>query len=193
MSRNACKKRETNETLIEVCINIDEVGPIEVSTPIPFLNHMLTTLLYYMNSSAAIKAVDKLGFDDHHIIEDIAITLGDALRDALRDKSGIRRYSFAIVPMDDALVLIAIDTSGRGGAYVNLKLDRESIGGIAVENVPHFIESFARSAGITIHLLQLNGSNTHHVIEASFKGLGMTLYEASRIVTTLIRSTKGSL
>ncbi|MCX8186651.1 MAG: imidazoleglycerol-phosphate dehydratase [Sulfolobales archaeon] len=193
MSRAASKRRETNETLVEVTLNIDEVGPIEVSTPIPFLNHILTSFMYYMNSTAYIKAIDKLGFDDHHLVEDVAITLGDAFKDALRDKLGIMRYSSITVPMDDALILVAVDISGRGAAYVNIKPSRESLGGLSLENVPHFIDSFARTSNITIHVVQLNGTNTHHIVEATFKGLGMTLYNASRVVSTTVRSVKGSL
>lgn len=193
MSRAASKRRETNETIVEVTLNIDEVGPIEVSTPIPFLNHILTSFMYYMNSTAYIKAIDKLGFDDHHLVEDVAITLGDAFKDALRDKLGIMRYSSITVPMDDALILVAVDISGRGAAYVNIKPSKESLGGLSLENVPHFIDSFARTSNITIHVVQLNGTNTHHIVEATFKGLGMTLFNASRVVSTTVRSVKGSL
>lgn len=193
MSRSARRKRETNETLVEVALNIDEGGRINVETPIPFLNHILTTFLYYMNASTDIKAVDKLGFDDHHLIEDVAIALGEALKDSLGDRLGIRRYSSIALPMDDALILVAVDISGRGGAYVNLKSSREFLGGLSTENIPHFIESFARTSGITIHVVQLSGINTHHIIEATFKGLGIALFEASRIVNTSVRSLKGSL
>lgn len=193
MSRSARRSRETKETLVEVFLNIDEVGPIDVTTPIPFFNHMLTTLLYYMNSTANVKAVDKLGLDDHHIVEDVAITLGEVFKEALGDKIGIKRYSSTVIPMDEALILVAIDISGRGGCYANLKLGRGVVGGLSVENVLHFAESLARTSGVTIHLVQLSGMNTHHIIEALFKGLGITLYDASRITSASIRSLKGSL
>ncbi len=193
MSRNARRVRETNETFVEVALSIDEVGAINVSTPIPFFNHMLTTLFYYMNSTATVKAVDKAGFDDHHVVEDVGITIGEAFKEALGDKAGIRRYSSAVVPMDEALVLVAVDISGRGGSYLNLRLSRESLGGLSTENVPHFLESFARTSGTTLHLVQLSGSNTHHIVESAFKGLGMALHDASRIVSSSIKSVKGSL
>ncbi|TRM93371.1 imidazoleglycerol-phosphate dehydratase, partial [Sulfolobus sp. A20-N-G8] len=138
-------------------------------------------------------AIDKLPYDDHHIIEDVAITLGKALEEALGDKRGIKRFSHAIVPMDEALILVSIDISSRGMASVNLDLKREEIGGMAIENVFHFFQSFAYNSGITLHIMQLNGFNTHHIIEASFKGLGMTLYDATRIIDNEIRSTKGVL
>ena len=193
MSRVVNKVRETRETRIEVYLDIDRKGEINVSTPIPFFNHMLTTLLYCMNSTGTINAIDKLPYDDHHIIEDVAIALGQALNEALGDKKGIRRFSRTIVAMDEALVLASIDISGRGMAFVDLNLRREEIGGMSTENVYHFFQSFAYNRGITIHIRQLNGYNTHHIIEASFKALGFSLYEASRIVTDEIRSTKGTL
>ncbi len=185
--------RETKETKIEIFLDIDRRGEIKVSTPIPFFNHMLSTLFTYMNCTATVNAIDKLSYDDHHVIEDVAITLGKALEEALGDKRGIKRFSHAIVPMDEALILVSIDISSRGMAFVNLDLKREEIGGMAIENVFHFFQSFAYNSGITLHIVQLNGFNTHHIIEASFKGLGMTLYDATRIIDNEIRSTKGVL
>lgn len=193
MSRSVRKVRETAETRVEVFLDIDEEGRVEVLTPIAFLNHMLLTMFTYMNATALINASEKLIYDDHHVVEDIAITVGEAFKEVLGDKVGIKRFASTITPMDDALVLVAVDISGRGGAYVKLKLRRELIGDLAVENVIHFINSLAVNSGITIHVIQLSGFNTHHIIEALFKGLGMTLYEASRIVLKSIRSTKGSL
>ncbi len=193
MSRAARKVRETAETRVEVFLDIDEGGKVEVLTPIAFLNHMLSTMFTYMNATALINASEKLVYDEHHVVEDIAITVGEAFKEVLGDKVGIKRFASMITPMDDALVLVAVDISGRGGAYVKLKLWRELIGDLATENVIHFINSLAINSGITIHVIQLSGLNTHHIVEALFKGLGMTLYEASRIVSTSIRSTKGSL
>ncbi|WP_422398143.1 imidazoleglycerol-phosphate dehydratase [Sulfolobus tengchongensis] len=183
--------RETKETRIEVFLDIDRKGEVKVSTPIPFFNHMLTTLLSYMNVTATIAATDKLPYDDHHVIEDVGITLGLAIKEALGDKRGIKRFSHQIIPMDDALILVAIDISGRGMAFVNLNLKRSNIGGMATENVSHFFQSFAYNSGITLHVNQLNGYNTHHIIEASFKALGLALYDATRIIDNEIRSTKG--
>jgi len=193
MSRSAKVIRETSETRIEVEIDLDSRGNIEVNTPIPFFNHMLTTLLFYMNSSARIIAVDKKNYDDHHVVEDVAIALGEAIKKALGDKKGIKRFSNYIIPMDEALVLTSIDISNRGLAFIELNLNREIIGGLAAENVKHFIQSLAYNSGITIHVIQLRGENSHHIIEATFKGLGMCIYDASRIINNEIRSTKGSL
>jgi len=191
LARNANITRETKETKIEVFLDIDRKGEIKVSTPVPFFNHMLITLLTYMNSTATVSATDKLPYDDHHIIEDVAITLGLAIKEALGDKRGIKRFSHQIIPMDEALVLVSLDISNRGIAFVNLNLKRSEIGGLATENIPHFFQSFAYNSGVTLHISQLSGYNTHHIIEASFKALGLALYEATRIVDNEIRSTKG--
>ncbi|MCC6016902.1 MAG: imidazoleglycerol-phosphate dehydratase [Desulfurococcaceae archaeon] len=193
MSRRCSYSRETRETLVEVELDIDTAGEIEVSTPIPFFNHILETMLYYMNTTAKVKILDKKPCDDHHVVEDTAIAIGEALAKCLENKAGIKRFSHTVVPMDDALVLVAVDVSGRGGGYVELGLERLSIGGLSTENVEHFIETLANRSRITIHVLKLRGKNTHHIIEASFKGLGIVLHDATRIVCRDVRSLKGSL
>jgi len=194
MSTRSVKKiRETKETKVEIFLDIDKKGDVKVSTPVNFFNHMLSTMLYYMNSTATIIAEDKQGYDDHHIVEDVAITLGEAFKEALGDKRGIRRFSHQIIPMDEALVLIAVDISGRGVSNVELNLEREEIGGLATENVFHFFQSFSYNSGVNLHIIQIRGRNTHHIIEASFKGLGLALYEASRIIYEETFSLKGSL
>lgn len=192
-SRSINKIRETKETRIELSLDIDKKGDVKVSTPVSFLNHMLQTLFYYMNSTANLVAEDKQGFDDHHIVEDVAITLGEAFKEVLGDKKGIKRFSHQIIPMDEALVLVAVDISGRGISNIELNLSREQIGGLATENVFHFFQSFSYNSGVNLHILQLRGVNTHHIIEASFKGLGFALYDASRIIYQETFSLKGSL
>ena len=192
-NRTARQVRETKETKVEVELNIDQKGEVKVQTPVRFFNHMLTTMLYYMNSTSTVIAEDKLGYDDHHVVEDVAITLGEAFKEALGDKRGIRRFANAIIPMDDALVLVAVDISGRGVSNVELSLKREEIGGLAIENVFHFFQTFSYHSGVNLHVIQLRGFNTHHIIEASFKAVGISLYEASRIVSQDIPSLKGSL
>jgi imidazoleglycerol-phosphate dehydratase len=174
-------------------INLDSPGEIKVETPVPFFNHMLYTLLFYMRATSKVKGEDKQGYDDHHIVEDVAITLGTVLKEALGNKEGIKRFSHQIIPMDEALVMLALDISGRPYSKVELNLKRESIGGLSTENVPHFFSSLATNAGITLHLIQLRGENDHHVIEASFKALGLALYDATRVVYGGVTSTKGSL
>lgn len=195
MSRGRiCRRiRETLETRVEVELNIDEIGDVRVTTPVKFFNHLLTTMLSYMNSTAMVNVVDRMPTDDHHIIEDSAIVLGEALSECLGDRIGIKRFADAIIPMDEALVMVSIDISGRGGAYVDLNIAKEILGDMATENLYHFIETFAKKSAITIHVVQLKGFNSHHIAEATFKGLGITLYESSRIVSSYIRSTKGVL
>jgi len=189
-----CRRiRETLETRVEVELNIDEIGDVRVTTPVKFFNHLLTTMLSYMNSTAMVNVVDRMPTDDHHIIEDSAIVLGEALSECLGDRIGIKRFADAIIPMDEALVIVSIDISGRGGAYVDLNIAKEILGDMATENLYHFIETFAKKSAITIHVVQLKGFNSHHIAEATFKGLGITLYESSRIVSSYIRSTKGVL
>lgn len=193
MSRECREYRETKETKIAVEFNLDEPGDVEISTPIPFFNHMLETMFLYMNSRTRVYAEEKKRVDDHHIVEDSAIVIGSALDKCLGDRVGIKRFSHQIVPMDDALVLIAVDISGRGGAFVDLSFSREAIGGLSLENVQHFIDSLAKRAGITMHVIKLRGYNDHHVVEAVFKGLGMALYDSTRIVGSGVRSLKGVL
>lgn len=191
MSRICRYSRETLETIVEIELNIDEARDISIETPIPFLNHMLITMFNYMNASVRLKAVDKKAYDDHHIVEDVAIAIGEALNKCIEDKTGLKRFSHVIIPMDDALILIAIDISGRGGAYIDLGLEKIDIGSMNTENVNHFIESLAMRSKTTIHVIKLKGSNTHHIIEATFKGLGMVIYDATRVAGKEIKSTKG--
>ncbi len=189
-SRQAFVRRETKETLVEIFIDLDKEGDVEVETPIPFFTHMLESMLFHMRVTARIRAIDKRGFDDHHIVEDTAITLGQAVKEALGDKRGIRRFSSIVIPMDDALVLVAIDISGRGFARVRLGIEGV-VGGLSLENVPHFIRSFAHSSGITIHAVKIHGYNRHHIVEALFKGLGVALHDATRVIGERIGSVKG--
>ena len=154
---------------------------------------MLHSMLFYMKVNATILGEDKQGYDDHHIVEDVGITLGQAIKDALGDRRGIKRFSSAVIPMDEALVLVAVDVSGRGYASTNLDLKREKIGDLSTENVAHFFWSLATNAGITLHVRKLDGVNEHHIVEAAFKGVGLALGEACSIQGEGIRSTKGSL
>ncbi len=193
MSRFSRLLRETKETKVQVEVELDGSGRVEVVTPVPFFNHMLETVLYYMGTDAKVYAEDKRGFDDHHVVEDVAIALGQAIREALGEKKGIARFADRTVPMDEALVQVAVDVSGRGLAFVELGLPRETIGGLATENVPHFFQSFAYNSGITVHVRKIRGENTHHIIEASFKAMGLALRDAFRVEGREIPSLKGSI
>jgi len=182
--------RETRETRIVVDIVL-EPGEARVSTGIGFFDHLLETLIRYMGARGVVEAVDKRGFDDHHVVEDVALALGEALRRAI-EGTGIRRFGYAIVPMDEVLVLAAVDVSGRPGGYVDLRFTREEIGGLALENVEHFIVSLASSMRATIHVRMLSGGNNHHLAEACFKALGLALRDALSPSNETI-STKGEV
>ena len=195
--REAKVNRETTETKIELSLDLD--GNIEksgISTGIGFLDHMLTLFARYAGIELKVTCKGDTWVDDHHSVEDIGITLGKALLSALGDKKGIVRFGEAYQPMDESLVLAALDISGRGGFYTDLKFLTEKIGSFDTELVEEFMKAFATNAGITLHIRQLAGSNSHHIAEAAFKGLGRALRTAvsiDRRFNDKIPSTKGRL
>ena len=186
--RRAEVVRETGETRVRVEVSL-EPGEARVSTGYRFLDHMVETLLYYMGASGVVEAVEKKPVDDHHVVEDVALALGEALR-RIAAQAPIARFGFWAMPMDEALALVAVDVSGRPGAFVEAGFTREYIGDVAAENIPHFIQSLASSMRATIHARVLAGSNNHHVAEALFKGLGKALGQALSL-TDKTPSTKG--
>jgi len=190
MIRQAVVERRTRETEVRVELRL-EPGDIKVDTPIRFLNHMLETLIFYMGASGSINAVDLRGFDDHHVVEDVAIVLGMAMDKALGDRVGIARFGWSIVPMDDALVLVAVDLGGRSYFVFDGSFSRDTVGDLSTEMIPHFIRSFADSARATVHVKLLGGENEHHKVEAIFKALGLSLRQAMQIVGDQVMSTKG--
>lgn len=193
--RTASIQRATSETSIDLSINLDGQGTSTLTTGVGFFEHMLTQIARHGLVDLTINASGDLHIDDHHTVEDVGIVLGMALREALGDKSGIARYGDATVPMDEALVLCALDFSGRGQAYVDLDLRDSRIGTFATELVEEFFHAVARSAGMTLHIRSLAGKNAHHVVEGAFKAFGRALRMAiandPRVVG--IPSTKGSL
>jgi imidazoleglycerol phosphate dehydratase HisB len=190
MTRQAVVERRTRETEVRVELRL-EPGDIKVDTPIRFLNHMLETLIFYMGASGSINAVDLRGFDDHHVVEDVAIVLGMAMDKALGDRVGIARFGWSIVPMDDALALVAVDLGGRSYFVFDGSFSRDTVGDLSTEMIPHFIRSFADSARATVHVKLLGGENEHHKVEAIFKALGLSLRQAMQIVSDQVMSTKG--
>jgi imidazoleglycerol phosphate dehydratase HisB len=190
MTRQAVVERRTRETEVRVELRL-ESGDIKVDTPIRFLNHMLETLIFYMGASGSINAVDLRGFDDHHVVEDVAIVLGMAMDKALGDRVGIARFGWSIVPMDDALALVAVDLGGRSYFVFDGSFSRDTVGDLSTEMIPHFIRSFADSARATVHVKLLGGENEHHKVEAIFKALGLSLRQAMQIVGDQVMSTKG--
>jgi imidazoleglycerol phosphate dehydratase HisB len=190
MIRQAVVERRTRETEVRVELRL-EPGDIKVDTPIRFLNHMLETLIFYMGASGSINAVDLRGFDDHHVVEDVAIVLGMAMDKALGDRVGIARFGWSIVPMDDALALVAVDLGGRSYFVFDGSFSRDTVGDLSTEMIPHFFRSFADSARATVHVKLLGGENEHHKVEAIFKALGLSLRQAMQIVGDQVMSTKG--
>ncbi|GAB6148042.1 imidazoleglycerol-phosphate dehydratase [Stetteria hydrogenophila] len=188
--RRASIARETLETRVEVWVDLDGSGRVSVETGIGFLDHMVETMLYYAGFDAGVKAVEKRRVDDHHVAEDVALTLGEALRRAAGDR--VARFGHAVAPMDECLVLAAVDYSGRPGAFVELPFTREEIGGLALENVAHFISSLASAMRASVHVVTLRAGNNHHLAEAAFKALGMALGQSLRPSGRVV-STKGVL
>ncbi|MDI9635632.1 imidazoleglycerol-phosphate dehydratase HisB [Kamptonema cortianum] len=172
--------RETKETKVNVVIDFDGGTKQDINTGIGFFDHMLAQLAFHGQINLGITCEGDLEIDDHHTIEDVGITLGKAIHQALKD-SNVKRYASIHVPMDDALVLAAIDIGGRGVLGWEVPFSRESIGGMAMECVHEFFKSLAHHSGINIHLHKVSGYNDHHVCEATFKAFGIALNQAARM------------
>ncbi|MBR2025368.1 MAG: imidazoleglycerol-phosphate dehydratase HisB [Clostridia bacterium] len=189
-------KRKTNETDIELYLNLDGDGTSNIDTGCGFLNHMLTLFARHARYDLNVKCVGDTDVDYHHTVEDIAIVLGKAFSEALGDKKGIYRYGDIILPMDEALILCAVDISGRGESYYDLKIPAYKVGDFDTELTEEFLRAFARDAGVTLHTKQLAGVNSHHIIEGAFKALARALAKATAIEEKYkneIPSTKGVL
>lgn len=193
--REAEVNRKTAETEVYVKINIDGAGKSYINTGIGFLDHMLNLFSKHGLFDLQVEAKGDLYVDSHHTVEDIGITLGQAFLKALGDKKSIKRYGLAYVPMDEALIRTVVDISGRPYLYYNLKLKMQSLGNFETETVEDFFRAFAYNSGITLHVEQLHGKNTHHIIEGAFKALGRCLDEATEIDDRIegVPSTKGVL
>ncbi|WP_186430103.1 imidazoleglycerol-phosphate dehydratase HisB [Clostridium sp. BSD9I1] len=195
MNRLSEIKRKTGETDIELSINLDGEGIFKGTTGIGFLDHMLTLFSKHGLIDLEIKAAGDLVVDSHHTVEDIAIVLGSALKEALKDKAGIKRYGTSFVPMDEALATISLDISGRPFLVFDAKFTVDKLGNFDTEMVEEFFRAFAVNGGITLHARVLYGKNNHHMIEALFKALGRALGEAVTIDQRIkgVMSTKGVL
>ncbi len=194
--RKAETVRKTGETDITLSLDIDGKGESEISSGVGFLDHMLTLLSRHGRFDLCLKCIGDTYVDDHHSTEDIAIALGSAFRKALGDKRGIKRYGDIILPMDEALVLASVDISGRSYIRFTSNFQTEKIGTFDVELLEDFFTSFAENAGITLHIRQLDGRNSHHIAEAMFKAVARALRKAVEIderAKDEIPSTKGVL
>lgn len=187
-------KRKTNETEVTVKLNIDGIGRNKVDTGVGFLNHMLQALSQYSIFDIEIVAKGDLSIDEHHTVEDVGLALGQALDKALSDRRGINRYGSATVPMDDALVLVAVDLGGRPYLQMDVEFKRERVGDISTELFYDFFQAFSQSSKSNFAIKMLAGRNEHHKIEAIFKALGVSLRKACEIDSKRngeIPSTKG--
>ena len=185
--------RNTAETQISLKLNLDGTGKTNIDTGVGFLNHMLALFAAHGKFDLTVICSGDTDVDDHHSVEDIGICLGKALAEALGDKKGIARYGDITLPMDEALVLCALDISGRAVLCTDLTLPAQRVGTFDTELCEEFLAALVRSAGLTLHIRQLAGKNTHHILEAVFKALGRVLGKAAAIVGDAIPSTKGVL
>jgi imidazoleglycerol-phosphate dehydratase/histidinol-phosphatase len=189
--RTAKIRRKTKETDITVEIDLDRAAEPQIHTGLPFFDHMLEQIGKHGGIALSVRADGDLHIDEHHTVEDTALALGQALKEALGDKRGIGRYGF-VLPMDEALAQVALDISGRAYLVFEGELKRERVGDLPTELVPHFFRSLSDAAGININV-QLRGENDHHMIEGAFKALARALREAVRREGTALPSTKGVL
>lgn len=188
--------RVTSETQISLSLNIDGTGVSSINTGCGFLDHMLTLFSRHAHYDLTLNCKGDTNVDYHHTVEDVAISLGTAIKEALADKRGINRYGNIILPMDESLVLCAIDISGRAHLEYALEIPSYKVGDFDTELCEEFMAAFAREAAITLHLRQLAGRNSHHIIEAAFKALARALSDATAISSRFsdeIPSTKGVL
>jgi len=194
--RKGSIRRSTKETDVEVVVDLDGAGAASISTGIGFLDHMLELLARHSRIDLTVKAKGDLHIDQHHTTEDIAIALGQAVKQALGDMKGITRYADVHVPMDEALTRVALDVSGRPFLVFNAEFVRDKVGSFDTELVQEWFQAFAMNSGVTLHVTTLYGTNDHHIAESCFKGLARALRVALAIdprAANEVPSTKGSL
>jgi imidazoleglycerol-phosphate dehydratase len=195
-SRTATLKRDTAETQIAVTVNLDGTGRATLDTGLPFLDHMLDQVARHGLIDLDVVARGDLHIDAHHTVEDVGITLGQAVRQALGDKTGIRRYGHAYVPLDEALSRVVLDCSGRPGLEYHVDFPRARIGDFDVDLFYEFFQGFVNHALITLHIENLRGRNAHHIVETVFKAFGRALRMAVEVdprMQGVVPSTKGTL
>lgn len=193
--RNADLHRKTNETDIHISLNLDGEGQYHIATGVPFLNHMLELFTRHGFFDLTVRATGDVELDDHHTVEDVGLALGQAFREALGDKKGIRRFGDATVPLDEALVSCVVDLSGRPFLAYNLQIKQEKVGNFAVELIHDFFLAFSNQLGINLHFNMTQGRNPHHIIEAGFKAFARAMSNAVQYDPRVkgVLSTKGTL
>ncbi len=196
MSRTSTRSRSTKETRIELSLDLDGDGTAEVSTGLPFFDHMLDQLGRHGSLGLSVRATGDLPVDAHHTVEDTGIVLGQAFREALGDKAGVRRFASITVPLDEAAVEVVLDLSGRPFLHYDVDFPGEKILGdppFDPQLAEEFWRAFATAAAVTLHIVMLRGRNTHHIVEASFKGVARAIRDAVRVEGSALPSTKGTL
>lgn len=194
-NRRAVVTRVTGETDITVELDLDGTGTCSIATGVPFFDHMLNAFGRHGLFDLTVRAIGDIEVDAHHTVEDTGIVLGQAFTQALGDKAGITRFSDVCIPMDETLVQAAVDISGRGQAYCDLPIPTERVGSFDTELAVEFFYAFARDARVTLHVRELSGANSHHIIEAAFKAAGRAMRYACELDPRVngVPSTKGSL
>lgn len=195
MKRESEVKRKTKETEIKVSLKLNGTGKYKINTTIPFLDHMLSQIARHGLFNIEIEARGDTEVDYHHTVEDVGIALGEAFKKALGEKAGIKRYGYAVIPLNEALSSVAIDISGRPYIVYNVNLPKEKVGEFDVELTEEFFRAFANSSGMSIHINVMYGNNLHHIVESVFKAAARALDEATSIDERVkgIPSTKGRL
>lgn len=194
--RKGVYKRKTKETDISLTLGIEGSGKGDIKTPIPFLNHLLDNFTRHGAFDITIRAKGDIEIDQHHTVEDLGIALGEVFEKALEDKRGINRTGYFVFPMDECLSVVAVDLSGRSHLTYNVKIEKEKIGDLESDLIPHFFEAFARSLKATIHVRSLYKGNEHHKTESIFKAFGKAMKMAcskDKYLLNEIPSTKGKL
>lgn len=196
MSRTANSSRATKETSIDIAIALDGFGTTHIATGLPFFDHMLDQLGRHGSLDLTVKAEGDLEIDAHHTVEDVGIALGETFREALGDKKGVRRFASIVVPLDEAAVEVVLDLSGRPYLHYEVDFPGEKILGdppFDPQLVEEFWRAFVMASGITLHIVGRRGRNTHHIIEATFKGVARSIRDAVRVEGDAVPSTKGTL
>ena len=195
MSRTAEVSRKTGETDIQIKLDLNGSGVCDIDTGVPFFDHMLNAFGRHGQFDLTVHAVGDVEVDAHHTVEDTDIVLGEAFCQALGDKAGITRFADSTIPMDETFVMAAVDISGRGQAYCDLPLPTERVGSFDTELAVEFFYAFARDAKLTLHVRELAGENSHHIIEAAFKATGRAMRFACEMDPRVkgVPSTKGTL
>ena len=193
--RKAALHRKTTETDIQLSLNLDGEGTYQIATGVPFLNHMLELFTKHGFFDLTLRASGDVEIDDHHTVEDVGLALGQAFREALGDKKGIRRFGEATVPLDEALVSCVVDLSGRPFLAYNLQINQEKVGNFATELIHDFFLAFTNQLALNLHFNLTQGRNPHHIIEAAFKAFARALSSATQPDPRVkgVLSTKGSL